>query len=340
MKYLKYILSTLLVVAIAACDGLTDPDLPIPLDETLDATGGFVRIIETQSSALDFGDADNAFWGIVAEVGDNEQGQQSDRIEFFVDYVDVTLPLDQRSPEESAPIKTVNVSDLDVAESSGLPRGEMRITLNELIDHVTELNAPGDLSVGDRFDIRWVLHMNDGNSFTNTDAGPSLAGGFYRSPFFARAEVILSLEEDQFVGDYTFTQEETSDAIFWTSGFTAGDDNGWLWNSQSEPETFTVTLSVDPENDLVGRVFDAIAFEAWGVGPREWRIQFSRFLTMTDDQVTGLGCGGDFTYGPAVEEFGTFDPEDDSGFQFFVTVDSMDDCGQLEEDIPFTAARP
>lgn len=334
MKYLKYILSTVLIVAVVSCDSLTDPDLPFDLDGTLseDATGGFFRIVSMESAALDLGDPENARWEFVGEFADQQNGELSDRIEMFVTYLPVERGDDDENviPERSEPIKVYSTSDFEIGGSNNRPRGTVSITLQEFLDYFDVLDSDDDLDIGDRFDVRWVLHMNDGRTFTNTDVNDSMSSTpAFRSPFFAQVNVVVSLEEDDFIGDYQLSQQ--------SGGIILG---GPLMNNAME---FTTSFSVNEDNPLVGRIFNANPYEQFGhAANRDYPVQFGLFTTLGSNVGTGLGCAGGpgLAFGAASENRGEFDPLDDSGFTMVIAENTLEDCGAPIEEIEFVVTRP
>lgn len=343
MKYLKYLISTVLIVVVSACS--TDPDLPFDLDGTLENTGAFLRVLSVESAAFDVGDPGNAAYIFVGEVGDVENGQATDRIEFFVSYDDALRQTN--IPEPDNPLKTYNVSDLDIRESSGRPFGTFSITLDEILAYLPGLDAPTDLGVGDRFNIRWVVVMNDGKRFSLDDRNNAVAAtSAFRSPYFAQSEVVVSLSPNLFVGDYTFEQQNPSPIFIWATQFgPAGlNDDGLLFNSQTNPDgVFTTSLSVDPENELVGRLFTATVLQEWGFGPSETAIQFGFYTTASRANLatSGLGCGGGgIVVGPVEGDVrGSFDPTNDESFTIVIGDNANTDCGFPNEDIVFEVTK-
>lgn len=343
MEYSKYNITSLflvgLLVAVAACDAITgDPDTPIPLKETLntESTGAFLRILEVNTAAINIQDIPNAEYSFEGEVADSKDGQRVETVNFYVSFQTKDDSLDlEEAPD---PVVSVSVSDLSVSEESGLPRGTFTIPAPDM------LNALGlqesDLDIGDLFDIRMELVLEDGTTFTNTDVSPAVTGGFYSSPLFARAPVAVDIPDDKFTGSYTFTQNEPAPTVAWASQFTSDDNSeGWIWQSQSSPETFTVELKPDPENDLNGRVFEATYLEEWGYGPSQHAIAFGDgTVTMGRETNNGLGCGEDITVG-AAPGTGNYDFDDDSQFTLVVLENAREDCGFSSTEVSFTVTK-
>jgi hypothetical protein len=328
MKYLKRIIVPVLMVLVVSCEAW-DRDYPFPIDEAMENTGAFLRVLSVETAAFDAGDLENAEYAFIGEVSDADNGQGVESVEFYVSYRDVDAEnVISESELGLPPAKVYQVSDIAVHEESGLPRTRFSISLEEALD-VVGLEA-SDLSVGDRFDIRIQLNMHDGRTFTNTDVGQGLSTPFYRSSLAAVANVVISLDPDSFVGSYTFTQVEAS------SDVTGAFSTGWLYEGS---QTFDVTLSVNPDNELVGRNFTATPWPEYGIGPMTWSLEFALFTTLSSGQGIGLSCGNVIAYGTATDNRGSFDPFDDSEFTFVVNENINADCGFSGQEVIFTATK-
>lgn len=343
MKYSKYNITSLLVVLllviVTGCDSLTgDPDLPIPLNETLDRdnTGAFLRILDVSSAAINIGDLSSAKYEFTGEVSDIDDGQRVETINFYASYTnkDRTVSLD----ETDSPVVSVSASELSVSDESGLPRGTFTIPATDMMNALGLQNS--DISIGDLFDIRMELVLKDGTTFSNDDVSPAVTGGFYSSPMFVRAPVVIDIPDDKFTGTYQFKQEDPGPTIAWASQFTSGSNpNGWIWESQSSPETFTVEIKPDPQNDLNGRVFTATYLEEWGYGESQHAIAFGDgTVTMGRETDNGLGCGANITVG-AAPGTGSYNFNDDSQFTLTVLENAREDCGFPSTEVSFTVTK-
>jgi hypothetical protein len=326
MKMLKYILGSLILIGLVACSTNEDK-FPIPLSETLNNTGGIVRVISIETAALDVGDLAGAEYAFIAELSDVNDGQDSEAVAFYAAFQDVD---GNRVEELANPIVVYEASAFSVDPSSGLPRARLSVPLSSLLSAFGF--APGDMNIGDRFEIRWELRMKDGRVFSRNDVAPDVSGaGFFSSPFFANVSVVISLPENVFVGSYTLTQTAPSPSV---AGAFA---NGWIWNGS---QNVNVTLGVDPDNNLVGRTFTATPLAEFGVGAQNYRMAFGLFTTLAASNPTGLGCGGvAIRYGGATENRGGFDPSDDSSFVMYVTENTLGACGQPVSEIRFEATK-
>lgn len=329
MRYLKHTLIIFVAALLASCG---DPDLPFDLEGTLDSTGGFVRVLSVESAGFDRGDLENASYSFIAEVGDNENGDLSESIDFFVRYfpAGVTNPANNPFTEVPLPGATVQVSSLPKDDDSGLPRGTFEITMTQVLDAYGSDLSIDDIEVGDRVDIRWKLTMKDGREFTDTDVNASLTGGFYRSPFFARASVAFLVPEDLFVGSYTFEQQNPG--VF-----------GWWAFS----EVFETDLSVDPDNTLNGRVFTYEPYaDNWGgLTPITIPIELgfsAEFAGAGSGVGVGLGCGGPgLAIGRRTDEanFVDLDRTNDSQFTLVLADNVRGGCGSPPVDVFFEVTK-
>lgn len=331
----------MLLVAAAGCDSITgDPDLPIPLNETIneEATGAFIRILSVESEALIINEFDeNQVYSFTGEVYDSDQGQKTETINFYATYVPTERDLD---PSEEGLVKSITVSDLPVSEESGLPRDTFTLTGPEMVNAIPNLEE-SDLTLGSRFDIRMEVVMKDGTTFSKDDVSPAVTGGFYSAPMQGRASLVIRLPKDEFVGSYTFKQQNPGPTVAWASQFTAGDNSdGWLFNSQSDGSDgeFTVELSVDPDNEVSGRVFEATYLEEWGYGPSNVRIAFSDDVTLGGEVDNGLGCGENITLGISPNG-GEYDFNDDTQFEMIVLENAREDCGRVSEEVVFQVTK-
>jgi hypothetical protein len=326
MKMLKYILGSLILTGLVACSANEDK-FPIPLSETLNNTGGIVRIISVETAGLDIADLSGAEYAFIAELSDVNDGQDAEAVAFYAAFRDVD---GNRIEELPNPIVVYEASSFTVDPSSGLPRARLSVPLSDLLSDFGLTSS--DIDLGDRFEIRWELRMKDGRVFSRNDVATDVSGaGFFNSPFSANVEVVRGLPETMFVGSYTFSQDAPSPSV---AGAFA---NGWLWNGS---RNITVTLAVDPDNTLNGRTFTATPLAEFGVPARNYRMQIGFFTTLAANTTTGLGCSpvGIF-YGGATQNRGSHDHEDDSTFNLIVVDNVLGDCGLGGAEVSFTATK-
>lgn len=334
MKYLKHLFLLVLLVSIGvACEDNPDK-FPVNTEELLDPanTGGFVRIVSVESGAFNVFDLANSEFSITIEADDAENGGMMESVEFFLSFSDEALQT--IGDVDEVALFTLEPSDFEINEESGLPRTSVTVTAPEAIAALG-INA-ADVGVEDSFDFRWTLNLTNGKSFTNTNSGINIRGGaFFNSPFFFAATVGVAIPQDQFVGTYNMTQDALT-----SSGTAAAFAGGIVFNAQS----FNIELAVDENNTLNGRTFSAAYLGTIGFGAGTYAFNFSidpftnTNVVNWNDQGTGLACGSGILLGaPATR--GTYDINDDSQFTIRFVDDPTQDCGAGSEEVQFTLTK-
>jgi len=324
MKYLKYILSSVILFAIVSCDAFSDPDLPIPLDETMENTGAFLRIIDVESAAFDILNLNTAAFVFNGEYWDDEDQSLLDNVQFYSNY---RAAEDQRPDVGRTLVKTYDAADFGTNDATGWPSQRFEITIAEIND-VMGIDGPTENLLGDRYQLDWVLNLTDGRSFTSDEMSPAITGGFFNSPNQRNVDVVAAIPEDEFVGLYQFTQLDAGDfGLVYTTA------------------VFEAEITIDPANTINGRVFreeylGALGFE---VGPRDQPFTVALANDIANNSVTlsttvgaGLGCSplGLFV-GPEQENVSDFDLDDDSSFIFGLTENVEGDCGGAPTPVRF-----
>jgi len=131
-------------------------------------------------------------------------------------------------------------------------------------------------------------------------------------------------------GLFRIEQSRASESV---AGAIAG---GWLFNA-------TQTFDVEIHN--IGATANVV-FKATPLAEHD-SAEFYLALSFGDGTVTlkdilntGLMCGSaPIEFGPAMEVFGSYDPNDDSEFSFVIRENVTEACGQPYDEILFTATR-
>lgn len=151
------------------------------IDVLLDTytTGAFIRTLDIISDELDLNDT-SSFMEIVVEEQDEEFGGLLESLEIMITFVDRSDP-DNNTVEVLG--RTYLPSDFTTNPDSGLPMTTLMFTYDEL------LNITGaDQSIiahNDQMDLRLVLNLTDGRSFTNTDVNGNVSAGlFFQAAMF------------------------------------------------------------------------------------------------------------------------------------------------------------
>ena len=307
MKLFKYSTIIALLVFLSACS-VNEDKFPIPLDTVLNSNGAYLTVLNVETAIFDILDLDNAAYVFNGEIFDREGGNLVQNVQFYASYTSID---GARLPETSQPFKTLERGAFSAGDN-GLPRARIEIQISEVIAALglTE----DDLSLGDRFNIRWVLNLTNGQSFTRGDASPDAEGAF-RTPYQANVAVLANLPPDLFVGSYQFEQQ-------------AGGVFGWWTFSQ----VFTTDVSINPDNTATGRIFTAEPYaQNWGgLAPLTVPFNFGvniEYAGPSDGQGVGLGCGPiGLAIGPASQAAGP-DLSDDSSFTLWLGDNVRGDCG-------------
>lgn len=332
MKYLLNLkissaLLVLLLVLVSSCS--TEPELPIPLDETLENRGAFLRINAVQTAAFDLADLGTAAYTIDVEYFDGEGASLLENVQFYAAYQSFGLnPADRTIiPETDQPVFTVSASEFSENER-GLPATTISVPLTAVAEGLGI--STDDVGVEDRFTIRWVVNLTDGRSFTASDAAPAISGGFYSSPYQAQVFTVQALQASEFTGTYMFDSQGTG--VF-----------GWEVFS----DVFESELVVDPNNTLNGRIFTAEPYaEDWGgLAPIDVPISLGRTATAAVGSGgigTGLGCGVGLAVGPITDPAANgviIDVSDDSEFTLVLSDNIRGDCDAPPVDVAFTVTK-
>lgn len=330
MKLLKYITTVVLLISLAGCS-VNEENFPVPLDEVLNNNGAYLRILSVESAGFDILDLENAAYIIEAEVFDKQEGDLLESVEFYVSY---TSADGQTIAETSEPVKIYSASEFTRGGQNNLPQATIMISIEDVLG---PLGLTRDnLLIGDTFRVRWDLNLTDGRTFTAKDASTVITGGaFFSSPYLANVNVVAAIPEDQFVGSYTLTQDMPSSSV---AGAFA---NGWILEGA---QTFSVDITVDPDNTLNGRIFTATPLAEFGVAAQSYPFAVAlandpadNTVTLTGSVGTGLTCGIGISYGPGADNRGGFDIADDSEFTLVIRENINSDCGLGAIDIPFSA---
>lgn len=337
MKLLKYTLTVVLLISIAACS-VNEENFPVDLEAVLNSNGAYLRVVEVNSAGFDILDLDNAEYSFVGEVFDREEGDLVEDVEFFINYRSAAEG-GATIPETSEPVKVYDRSEFVRGGGRDLPRQTFTITIDEALGALGLQRS--DLLIGDRFQVRWVVNLTDGRSFSVADASPVVTGGaFFNSPYLSNVFVVAAIPEDRFVGNYTFEQQEQAPA-----GSTIRDfASGWLFEGQ---QTFTKEISVDPNNTLNGRIFSAQPYVAFGIAEQVYPITIALANDPADNSVTlssripvgTLGCTLGISYDAGASVDGDFDVNDDSEFIMAIEENSLSDCGRNPIDVLFTVTK-
>jgi hypothetical protein len=341
MNKIKYTIASLLIVGtLVQCDALVgDPELPIPLEETMANTGAFLRVLAVTSSGFDVADLNTAKYEFLGEIQDVNDGQDIDKVDFYVAY---KASGQQAGAEPSSPIASYDAANFTIQDASGLPGSVFSIKLVDILSYLNlDVNT---LDLGDEMEIRWEVILKDGTVYTKKDASPAVTGGFYKSPYFARASVVSSIPENVYVGEYTVTKVSGGSGILGTSAiFSDGPSNFGA---------FVMELGLDPNDTKNGRIASVCYLPNFGCFGMTLPLTFFRkqdFGTFGADDNwvstpgsvgSGVGCGLNLDFDQIVDpDQSGFDVSDDSSFSFILEDNKNGDCGGAPTPAIFSAVK-
>lgn len=137
-------------------------------------TGAFIRTLEEIQNEFDIDNPSSEF-DILVEEQDEEFGALLGTLDIFVSFDG-----DNATTEEVL-LKTYVASEFTPSEVNNLPSINLRGSYAELLA-ATGVDA-SIVNINDDFDIRLVLNLTDGRSFTDTDMGANIIGtAFFNAP--------------------------------------------------------------------------------------------------------------------------------------------------------------
>jgi len=195
-KIVKILLSLVFVVSFNSCS-----DSNNVIDVVLDhETGAILRTLEVLSNTLNSSDPSTEF-SVSIEEQDGEDGGLLKAVHVHVSIKDLT-PDNGTTVAEDMLVKTIDASAFS-AGPHGLPRAIISATFAEAEAAMglnSSTHAPGDLFI---FELK--LELTDGRVFDASNAGGSVTGGFFDSPFKYNTLILCSPEP----GTYTIHMLDT-----------------------------------------------------------------------------------------------------------------------------------
>lgn len=184
-KLNKYIVLALGLIIVSSCsedDKITDEVVATT------ARGAVLRTIVIDPNAFDLFDA-SSVWTITAEYQDITDGELFAGIDVYVNFVDNTTFNGTTTTSETL------LTNIPASSFSGgpndLPRGTFSVVYGEALSALGVPNDPGSVTGGDQINIRLVVNLTDGRSFTDIDATGNVSGGsFFSSPYAYRANIV------------------------------------------------------------------------------------------------------------------------------------------------------
>jgi hypothetical protein len=197
MKLYRVLIITLAFTAIAVSCRDAEPNIPFNVFNH----GAYARTVSVASGAFNFFDLANSAFTATIQIVDERDGDLLQSVDVYVRHRrGQTLSAEAllKSLPASAFTKTPAAPQPGTATPTGRTDGKPDRAYPQTTFSVTGTEASGAagpalaaVQAGDAYEIRLVLNLTDGRSFTNTNASSDIQGGpFYASPFFYRAGVV------------------------------------------------------------------------------------------------------------------------------------------------------
>ena len=182
---MKYMFLAVLTIILVSCS--EDDKLGVITQDTV-TRGAVLRTINIDPSAYDAFDA-SSLWTIVLEEQDIEDGDLLESVDVLVNFVDTT-PANGLTEATETMLETIPASAF-TKDVNGLPRTTYSLSLEDALKALGLLFDPTVVTGGDQINVRFILHLTDGRSFTDVDATGNVSGGsFFASPFNYRATLV------------------------------------------------------------------------------------------------------------------------------------------------------
>jgi hypothetical protein len=159
-------------------------------------SGAVLRTIEVLSNTLNSSDNSTEF-SVTVEEQDYEDGGLMKAVHVYATFKDLT-PGNGTTISDDVLVKTYDPSHFTTGPV-GLPRGTVGATYGETV--AASGLAPADIEPGDLFVFVLKLELTDGRVFDDTNAGGSVTGGFFNSPFKYNALILCSPEPGTYAVD-------------------------------------------------------------------------------------------------------------------------------------------
>lgn len=187
--------------------------------------GAILRTINVISDEIPIGNSES-FFGVEAEVQDQENGTLVQQVEVYIGFRDNTVA--DGDPDLDAAevlVTTLDASTFEIGEF-GLPRFTYEITLPEMVAALPISDS--DVDGSDQFTIRFELVLEDGRRYSFADNSGTLTGSFFSSPFFYTAIVVCP--------------PKAPTPGVWTINMTDSYGDGWQTTTGGGGDGITITL--------------------------------------------------------------------------------------------------
>ena len=251
----KFLIALLATVLFASCK--TDDKLVDEIFETVER-GAILRTISNDPNSFVFDDPASV-WAITFEAQDEEAGTLLSTVDIYVDFVDNT-PGDGTVETDEVLLTTLTAADFE-GGVWGLPRTDFSLVYQEVLD---ALGIPFDPAyASDQINIRLVLTLIDGRTWTNTDLAGTVAGGsFFSSPLNYRANIVCPPKAGT-IGTWTVDMQD-SFGDGWNGAqldVTIDGTTQVFLVSEAQGATNTETFDITAENQTLSIIYRAGDFD-------------------------------------------------------------------------------
>ena len=254
MKYLKYCIAIATGTFLLACS--EDDKLTVEIQDSIER-GAVLRTIANDPNSFTFDNTDSE-WTITLEEQDLEDGALLSSVDVFVDYVDLT---GNGVSTTETQITTVDASEFEDGVN-GLPRATFSLTYGDVLATLGLIFDPSYAS--DAINIRLVLNLTDGRSFTNTDFSGQVAGGsFFSSPMNYRANIVCPPKAGT-IGTWTVDMQD-SFGDGWNNALldvTIDGETTSFEVSAGQGTVNTETFEIVPENESLSIIYRSGDFDS------------------------------------------------------------------------------
>ncbi|HMQ01131.1 MAG TPA: hypothetical protein PKC24_15225 [Cyclobacteriaceae bacterium] len=197
MKLYRFLIVTLALTTIAVSCRDAEPNIPFNVFNH----GAYARTTNIASGAYNFFDLANSAFTATIQIVDERDGDLLQSVDIYVAHrrgqtvtsegllKTLQAAAFTRQPATNQPGTATTTGRTDGKPDRSYPTTTFSVTGTE----ASSVAGPALAAIlpGDAYEIRLVLNLTDGRSFTNTNSSADIQGGpFYASPFFYRATVV------------------------------------------------------------------------------------------------------------------------------------------------------
>ncbi len=256
MKYFRYTLVLVLGTVLLACS--EDDKLTVDIQDSVER-GAVLRTISNDPNSFIFDD-EASLWTIEMEEQDLEGGDLLSSVDVYVNFVDLT-PGDGTVSTTEALVETIPASDFS-GGINGLPRTTYSLAYGDALSALGLTIEPSYAS--DQINIRFVLNLTDGRSFSNTDFSGQVAGGsFFSSPMNYRASIVCPPKSTTDPGTWTIDMQD-SFGDGWNGAqldVTIDGETTSFDVSVTEATASSETIDVPSDSEVISIIFRSGTFD-------------------------------------------------------------------------------